>query len=213
MKNVLCFGDSNTWGYIPGLRTRYAADVRWPGVAKSILSSEYNIYEHAISGRLTVSEDPYHRYWNGREALGYALLSTYPLDLVVLMLGTNDLKYGTAENAARGVEVLVKDILQATSKCDSFTPIFENEPKVLLVAPPTLNPEIKKINPSSDLREGYEESARFAALYKVVAETHGVAFLDASEYAEVSSIDGIHLTEEGHKALGMAIAEKIKTII
>jgi lysophospholipase L1-like esterase len=92
MKTILCYGDSNTWGYIPGTGERYASHVRWPGVLQNALGNGYVIIEEGLCGRTTVWDDPIEEYRSGKEYLIPCLKSHAPLDLVVLMLGSNDLK-------------------------------------------------------------------------------------------------------------------------
>lgn len=213
MKNILCYGDSNTWGYTPGTKLRYPENVRWTGVAQTILGSEYRLIEEAISGRTTVFDDPFHEYWNGKTALGYAILASYPLDLMIIFLGTNDLKYVNAADSARGLATLLHYAKNASTMYASFTPAYENDAKVLVVSPITLHRDIEKLNPGSSLSHAYEESTRLAEAYKKVADEAGAYFLDAAEYAYPSDIDGVHLTPEGHKAIGTAIANKISEIL
>ena len=92
-KHILCFGDSLTWGFRPGLATRFDEDERWTGVLRRELGEEYCVHEDGISGRTSVFEDPYVPWRCGKAALGYTLMSQKPLDLVILMIGTNDLKF------------------------------------------------------------------------------------------------------------------------
>ena len=101
MKRILCYGDSNTWGFIPGTGERYPADVRWPGVLAALLGRGVHVVENGINGRTTAIDDPGYPCRNGKEGLGYALLAEKPFDLVILMLGTNDLKLTDAAGAAR----------------------------------------------------------------------------------------------------------------
>ena len=106
-KHILCFGDSLTWGFRPGLATRFDEDERWTGVLRRELGEEYCVHEDGISGRTSVFEDPYVPWRCGKAALGYTLMSQKPLDLVILMIGTNDLKFTDGYGAARGADCLV----------------------------------------------------------------------------------------------------------
>ena len=106
-KHILCFGDSLTWGFRPGLATRFDEDERWTGVLRRELGEEYCVHEDGISGRTSVFEDPYVPWRCGKDALGYTLMSQKPLDLVILMIGTNDLKFTDGYGAARGADCLV----------------------------------------------------------------------------------------------------------
>ena len=209
-KRILCFGDSNTWGWVPCKASRYPADVRWPGVAAELLGEDYTLIEDGVSGRLTAIDDPYHPYFNGRTALPYSILANYPLDLVILFLGTNDIKYTEPYRAANGIEELISDVKNATVRFESFSPCYDGDVKILVVAPTALRPDIAEINPTSDLRYAYERSLSLSKEFRRVAEAAGVDFLDAADYAWPSEADGVHFTAEGHRALGEAIAKKIK---
>ena len=92
MKNILCYGDSNTWGYIPGGKGRYEYAVRWTGAAQRLLGDGYRIIEEGLNGRTTVFDSPFDgSVLNGKSHLMCCLMSHAPLDAVVIMLGTNDL--------------------------------------------------------------------------------------------------------------------------
>lgn len=119
MKRVLCFGDSNTWGLDPVSRGRYPESVRWTGVCQRLLGNDICILEDGISGRTTVFEDPYVENRCGLKGLGYALMAQRPLDAVVLALGTNDLKYTNAAGSARGIEELLRRILNTNTIYES----------------------------------------------------------------------------------------------
>ena len=92
MKEILCYGDSNTWGFTPTTGARYPYAVRWPGALGALLGSGCRITENGVNGRTTVFNDPDFPCRNGKTGLGYALCAGKPFDLVILMLGTNDLK-------------------------------------------------------------------------------------------------------------------------
>src|SRR5262245_41824824 len=107
--SVLCYGDSNTWGFVPGTGARYALDVRWPGVLREQLGPEYWVIEEGLNGRTTVWEDPEVAGRNGQQYLPPCLQTHRPLDAVILFLGLNDLKtkFGaTAETIAEGLAAL-----------------------------------------------------------------------------------------------------------
>ena len=115
MKTVMCYGDSNTWGYNPATQQRYPRDERWTGVLQELLGADYRVIEEGLNGRTTVWDDPIEGYKNGREYLIPCLESQKPLDLVIIMLGTNDLKlrfslpaYDIAEGAGVLVEIAQK---------------------------------------------------------------------------------------------------------
>lgn len=209
MKKILCYGDSNTWGYVPGTGERYPEDVRWPCVCQKELGEEFKIIEDGINGRTTCYDQGWGDCKNGRTGLGYALLSSYPLDGVVVMLGSNDLSIHDARHAKKGIDELVRLITNANSYFRTETPIFPEGVKILVVAPTLVGDGAAK-DPTSLFREGPAESRKFSGYYRDVAQRYGTDYLDAARYGEVSDIDNMHLTVHGHEALGRAIAAKLK---
>lgn len=219
-KRILCFGDSNTWGYIPGSGGRYPADVRWPGVLQAILGEEYCVIENGLNGRTSVFTDPFYRCRNGLDDLGPALLANDPLDLVILALGTNDLQFTDARGAARGGRSLIYAIESVAEQIAEgrFWPVDERQkssrkPAILLMAPIVVHEKVKEIDPWSTLVNGAAESKTFARWYQQVAENQNVYFLNSAAYASPSEIDGIHMMPEAHKALAEAVAAKVKELI
>ena len=92
MKNILCFGDSNTWGCVPGVFSRFPLDKRWTGLLAKALGEEYHVIEDGVKGRTVAVDDPHVPFRNGLSSLGYSLLRASPIDLMIVMLGTNDIK-------------------------------------------------------------------------------------------------------------------------
>lgn len=214
MRNVLFFGDSNTYGFDPesraaGTGERFSADVRWCGVAARELGSGWHVIEEGLNGRTTVHEDPYRltTCLSGGALLPTLLKSHLPLDVVVIMLGTNDLKpvYSLAlADIARGMAVLAEAVKEfpwpSCSPC----------PQVLLVSPPPLTHAATRGLLAEFDAQGIVLSEQLADAYRQVAELEGCDFLDASEVARVGSFDGVHLDAAGHHALGLAIAAKLR---
>ncbi len=211
-KRIMCYGDSNTFGSIPGTGIRLHEDKRWTGICQNLLGSGYRILEEGLPGRTTIYDDPLEVCMNGLTGLGYALCSQKPLDLVVVLLGANDVKFTDAAGAAKGVDTLLHHIYNAGTLYPGSCPVFLNEPKVLLVAPPPFLPEIDVVLAGSRFEGTYPQTLHFAALYRKVAERYGAYFLDASEIVQLSPIDCVHLDEEGHRKLGIAIAQAIRDI-
>ena len=194
---VVCYGDSNTYGFDPRsyFGSRYPADARWT----DLLAEK--------TGWQIVNEGE-----NGRSIPRGAIRIPQDTDLLLVMLGSNDLKYVTALSAATGADELVRMLLNANGIYRTSQPIFPNGPKVLLVAPPLIAPEITTLFPDSSLAGGAEESKHFARRYANVAKNRGVHFLDSALYTEPSLKDCVHITAESHARLGEAIAQKIKEI-
>jgi len=211
MKNILCFGDSNTWGYTPGTAVRYDENTRWTGVMQNALGEGYRVLEDGLNARTSVYEDPWSPWRLGKEALPIALVAQKPLDLLVIMLGTNDLKFTDAFGAAKGAETLIS-IAQMVQDRKESSKVFPNGLKILLVSPILLHPCVAN-DEYGTLRNGAEESKKFLKYYKHVAEAKGVEFFDAASVAEPSTVDGIHMMPESHKALGEALAQKVREIL
>jgi len=212
MRRILCYGDSNTWGYIPASGARYEPDVRWTGVAQRLLGSDYTLIEEGMNGRTTVYENPLSPGRNGMEYLLACLISQKPLDMAVVMLGTNDLRWTDGYGAADGARRLVRQI-RLYSHLEESSPIFVNGPKVLLVAPILAH---ESINERDVVERRYafpQKSRDFARAYEAVAKELGVDFLDAALYAKPSAKDGLHMEPEDHRALGEAMARKIREMM
>ena len=212
MKNILFFGDSNTWGYTPVTGERYPEDVRWTRVAAALLGGEYHCIECGISGRTTVFDDPWRGCRKGSDALDFELIANTPLDLIVIMLGTNDLKFADAYRSAKGVDTLLKMAETVDARRFTLSPVFPEGIKELVISPIHIGPGVENNDEYVLMPQGRRESLKFAGYLKAVAEEHGAEFLDAAALAEPSEKDCEHLTPEGHGALARAAADKIKKI-
>ncbi len=204
---ILCYGDSNTHGTRPlqegiGLQRFEAAD-RWPGVLRAALGADWTVIEEGLPGRTTVHDDPVEgMHKNGLRTLRACLESHVPLDLAVLMLGTNDLKTrfsATAADIAASIERLLREILLCTA---SFGP----SPRLLLIAPAPIE-EVGGLG--AILQGGAAKSRALAPLYRAVALRHGASFLDAGAVIRVSPVDGVHFEADQHHLLGAAVAAAI----
>lgn len=207
VNTVLCYGDSNTFGSATVARPdgRYGPDERWPGVLRAALGAGWMVVEEGLGGRTTVSDDPVEGAdRNGRTYLFPCLRSHRPLDVVVIMLGTNDLKRRfnkTAWEIAQGMGVLAGIVKTAA--------VGRNDgvPEIVLVSPP---PILKRLPNHADMFEGaYEVSRDMARRYRDVAEAQGVHFFDAGSVIKSSKVDGFHLDPAAHAALGKAMAKEI----
>ena len=211
--NILVFGDSNTWGWDPGNTLdnirRLPDNVRWPAVMQTELGPKHRVIDEGLNGRTTVWDDPIEEYRCGKEHLIPLLDSHAPLDLAIIFLGTNDLKYRfglTAEDVSFGAGLLVQKTLQRPGA------FVDMEPIVLLVAPPLTGPLEGSIFEEM-FRGSVEKSQEFGRLFKAQADAYGIEFFDAGQIVNSSPKDGIHLEPESHKALGMALAEKVRSIL
>jgi lysophospholipase L1-like esterase len=208
MRTIVCYGDSNTWGFDPLTCGRFPRDVRWPGVLRAGLGGEFEVIEEGLNGRTTVWDEPFEAGRNGASYLEPCLRSHAPIDLVVLMLGTNDLKaiYDIGPNEiATGAGSLVARIRRSGAGPDGASPL------VLLVAPPAVATDT-----AHSALWGFEgtsdKSRRLAPAYRTAAEIQGCAMLDAASVTEASPIDGVHLDADGHAQLGRAIAAEVRRL-
>ena len=204
MKTVLCYGDSNNWGYEPATGSRYPEDVRWPGVLARELGDGFRVIEEALNGRTTVREDPVEEHKNGKDYLRPCLESHAPLDLVIIALGINDLKarfFASASDAADGAGVLVGISQRSGAGPDGGSPAV-----VLLVPPP-----VGRLTELAQMFAGAEEKSKgFSHQYRRVAKKYGCVLLDAGEVVRASDRDGIHLEAEEHRKLGEAVAALVR---
>ncbi|MCP4140424.1 MAG: SGNH/GDSL hydrolase family protein [Chloroflexi bacterium] len=207
MKRILCYGDSNTWGYDPVTQDRFDDKTRWTRILSKTLGDNYEIIEEGLNGRTTVWDDPIEGYKNGHDYLIPCLESHRPLDLIIIMLGTNDLKKRfslSAADIAQGAGVLVR------AAQGSLAGRQEESPPVLLLAPPPTAP----LTDFAEMFEGADEkSQKFSARYKLIAKELGCAFMDTASVIVSSPLDGIHFEASEHKKLGKALAKKVRELI
>ncbi len=207
MPVVVCFGDSNTWGYDAVTATRYPATIRWTGVLQAELGSSYAVIEEGLNGRTTNIDDPVDEDRNGRTHLPSRLETHAPLDLIIIMLGTNDTRARlnrTASDIAQSAALLGRTA--ARSVCGPGG----SAPAVLLVAPPPM-----LVLPGWDemLAGAAEKSAQFGERYAWFAQRYGLRFFDAGSVITSSPVDGIHFDEPNHAVLGRALAHQVRSIL
>lgn len=209
---VLCFGDSLTWGWVPVPDAmpseRYPYAERWPGIMANELGDQYEIIEEGLSGRTTNATDPLDSRLNGAAYLPAALASHLPLDLVIIMLGTNDSKVRyqrSVHDIATGMEQLVTQVQTSAGGVGTTYPA----PEVLVVAPPPLG-TISHPWFADVFEGGHEKTRGLAAAYEHLALFYGTGFCDAGQVTETGGVDGIHLTAENNAALGQTIAAAVQ---
>lgn len=211
MKQILIYSDSLSWGIIPDSRQRLVFEKRWPGVLEILLNQKGNnvrVIENCLNGRRTVWADPFKEGRDGSQGLAQVIEMHSPLELVILMLGTNDFQDTHENNAwlsAQGIVKLIHIIHQAPIEPTMLTP------EIMVVAPPKItNPKgaiANKFN-GAELRD-----IGFASELKKVTEAYSVFYFDASTVTEASAVDGIHLDENQHLILGKAISNAVSEIM
>lgn len=207
MKSILCYGDSLTWGSNPADGSRHAVENRWPTVLADGLGSGVSVFTDALRGRTTCFDD-----WsadcdrNGARTLPTALFAHAPLDLVIIMLGCNDMKpfiCGNAAASARGIARLVSIIRGHNPETGS------EAPDILIVAPPPLV-ETAHQEKSAIFKGVLGESRMMGSVFADLADDLNCGFFDAASVANASPLDGVHLDADNTRAIGRALVPVVK---
>ncbi len=210
MKSVLCYGDSLTWGYDPESIGRHAYEDRWPSVLQSALGTGVSVIAEGLNGRTTAYDDHLADCErNGAKLLPSVLETHKPLDLVILMLGTNDMKQaiaGTAIAASKGIDRLIRQIRLHDWGFD-----FDG-PDVLVVSPPPIC-ETANVSFSAMFKGALDESAMLASLYRDLADENGCGFFDAGLVARTPPLDGIHLDAANTRAIGRGLEPVVRMML
>lgn len=208
---IVCFGDSNTWGFDSPNCDRYPEEVRWTGRLQSILGDEYKVIEEGLCGRNIATEDPAEGEKSGMTTLVPVMESQMPFDLFIIMLGTNDTKRKFAYSA-RDIQGCMEQMLM---KALSFIRFKMNDSaKILLVAPAPIHEAIKDsfYGDMFQYERSRELSLALPELFKELADRYQIEFFDAGTVATADPFDGIHLNPDGHEKLACALAKKIVEI-
>ena len=209
MKNILCFGDSNTFGSDPtGKTPRHPRTVRWPGRLQSLLGEEYYVIEEGLGGRTTVWDDPLADNRCGLWFLPAALQSHQPLDLVILSLGTNDCK----TIFSRSPRIITRGMGRLVDVVKRFAYRDGRVPKILLVAPIAIGADVEQSVFECFDNQSIETARQLGPLYEALARQTGCEYLNAALYAQ-PGCDQLHMTGEGHLALADAIAAKVRQML
>lgn len=213
MKTILCYGDSNTWGlnYQGG---RFLPEKRWTNVMQRELGEGFYVVEEGLNGRTAGQDDPDDdcpEAKNGRKFLIPCLRSHFPLDLVILMLGTNDLKvhfFLSVDKVADDIGVLIRTTRAELRTRQGY------EPEILLVAPTIIGDTIENsvFRDAFGGRRAIRPSVELADALRKTAERNACHFLNAAAVAAPNPVDAIHLTQEGHCRLGREAARKVREI-
>jgi len=187
---------------------RFAPDRRWPGVMRRQLGSGWEVIEEGHPSRTTVRDDPIEGgHKNGLKALPILLESHMPIDLVILMLGTNDLKHrfaSTASDIADSIEILARAIQRSEAGPAGA------EPALIIVSPAPMQ-EVDRF--AEMFLGGAVKSRQLSSFIRDVAKRTGATFVDAGTLVESSSIDGIHLDSDAHRILGLELARVVQAVM
>lgn len=211
-KHIICFGDSNTYGQCADPTDcadggdRFNEDERWPCLLQKKLGDAYYVTEEGLPGRTTVFDDPHFECLSGLDSIYCCLVSHAPVDLLVIMLGTNDCKEHLGQNPC-GIGYGLDRLLQRAKSIDCWR---DGKPNIFVIAPP-------------HIREGFdgeysgyssvEKSEKIAKYMEQRARLRGAAFLDAEGIAEVNTVDFCHLTRKGHADLAEKLSEIVQKLI
>lgn len=208
-KSILCFGDSNTWGYNGKNGTRFDSDTRWTGRLETMLGDKYKVIEEGQNGRTILMDDLFEGFKNGLQYLQPCLQTHDPLDYFVLLLGTNDLK-SRFNLSAFDVSVALKRFMGDAEKYWQFN--ARKKPEVLILSPVYIEPEIKNADFSRAFT-GHDcigKSKEIYGEFKNIAKLFNYDIIDLSRYAKAGKADGLHLDELGHLNVAQAVYKWFK---
>ena len=208
-KHIVCYGDSNTHGYCAADDGRFNENERWPRLLEKKLGDDYLVFEEGLSGRTTCFDDPIHEGLSGLDYIYPCLMSHEPVDLLIIMLGTNDTKERFGASAACIALGLKRLIAKAISTTDCWR---DKRPNILVVVPKNIEKEYETTAVGATMGRGCaEKSEGLSSEYKKIAELMGCYFFDANTVVkENNNIDYMHLTKEGHEALASALASLVR---
>ena len=218
MKTIVCYGDSNTWGYRPrrevppvSAMNRYPWDVRWTGLLQKKLGEHYHVIEEGLNGRTTMFDCPMEDHRNGLKTIDVCLRTSTPFDLIIIMLGTNDTKFTIGMKPciiAHGIERLIAKVKNQGCGPEG------KDPEILVVAPIRMGKGVEKGWLAVEFdAESQIKDEQLAAEYRRVAAANGVHFMDAGERVCADSADYIHMNAEGHAVLADMMYEKVLEIL
>lgn len=207
MNTVLCFGDSNTWGYVPGSEgERWPREVRWPVRLQAALGEEWDVIAEGLNGRTATVDSPVAEGRNGLTYLMPCLHSHMPIDLVVIYLGTNDTgdRYSLpAEIVAGAVGRLVR-VVRASEAGPNYS-----APEVLVVCPPPFG----RLDPEGSFANAGEKSRQLGRWFAELCTQLDCELVDLDGVASYSDLDGIHLDADGQAAVAAAVEEHVRRLL
>lgn len=212
-KHIVCFGDSNTHGYCAANNGRFDEDQRWTCLLQKNLGEDYLVLEEGLSGRTTSFDDPLFEGLSGLDYIYPCLMSHEPVDLLIIMLGTNDTKERFGASSACIALGLKRLVAKAIAVTDCWK---DGTPNILVVTPQNIGREYADTEVGPTMGRGCgEKSEGLAEEYRKIADLMKVHYLDANQAvsAPPNDIDYMHLTEEGHRELADALTEKVRQLL
>lgn len=211
-KHIVCFGDSNTHGYNGDTLGRFDENERWTCLLQKLLGDDYLVLEEGLSGRTTVFDDPLHECMSGLDSIYSCLMSHEPVDLLIIMLGTNDTKERfsvTPEAIGIGMQRLIK---KAKALEEAWR---DGKANILIVTPKNIDDEYEQTECAAPMGLGCAKRSRgLHDAFKQAAELLSCHYLNANDYVSNNNkTDYMHIDLQGHKELANALCKKIKEII
>lgn len=207
MKTLLCYGDSNTYGYDPQTGGRYERAKRWTTVLAEKLGPDYEVVTEGLNGRTTAYDREDVAWKNGLPYLAPCIASNKPVDIISIMLGTNDCNKClnlSLDDISAGMEKLIKTVIDECPEIQGFIP------EIIIVAPAPILEDTTSSPFADDLDESaVKKSKGIAEAYRLLAEKYGCRFINCSGKVEVSTIDSEHLSEKGHQQIADLIYNEI----
>lgn len=216
-KHIVCFGDSNTHGYCADPADcadggdRFNESERWPCLLQQMLGQRYHVLEEGLSGRTTCFDDPLHEGLSGLEYIYPCLMSHETVDLLIIMLGTND----TKERFGCSAECISLGLARLVRKAQSTLCWGNKAPNILVVAPPAIGEAVYTSHVGQTMGPHCAEKSRqLPGYYKAQCDLLGVSFLDANALGcEFNQVDFMHLTALGHKTLAQELAHLVPRLL
>ncbi len=194
MKKILCFGDSNTWGYIPKTAQRYDKNTRWTKILQYLLGSNFKIVEAGCCNRTCFMDNP-----DGIEQTGCKILPRYlneAFDIIILALGINDIQ--TVFNPSlNDIKTGIEQLINTARK-------LSPESKIIVISPARLSNAVKTFKRQFD-DDSIEKSKHFASVYEQTAKENNCFFFDWDKIVSVSELDGLHFSKDSHKKIAYAL--------
>ena len=213
-KRIVCIGDSNTWGYDCETDTRYGEDIRWTSLLQTMLGDQYTVIEEGLNGRTCTLNDPAEGQKSAYEYIVPCIESHNPFDLLIIMLGTNDMQ-AKFNLSPEQVGLAMNRLLSLAQACMQYLMKEKNDPDILVISPIVIGDNIENTVECESFagKKGAEKSKRLARYLEDTARQHNCFFMDASIVADPSPVDQVHLDKEGHRKLAEALYIKVKEVL
>lgn len=201
MKNILCFGDSNTFGFNPENGKRFDKSSRWTGILQDLCQNNYHIIEAGCNNRTAFSDNSAGKMFTGYKILPELLNEN--LDTIILAIGINDLQFQ--------YNVSFDDIKKGISNLIEITKKSCPNAKIILVSPTELTENVLKSPLFSTLfdKTSIEKSKLLSEIYSEISKEYTCDFIDLNSVATPSNIDGLHFEPTEHEKIAKEILKHL----